>query len=39
MLETKRLLIGQMIVCNGCSYGATQKDRPEVPVEWLNDEW
>ena len=39
MLETKRLVIGQMIVCNGCCCGATQKDRPEVPVEWLKDEW
>jgi hypothetical protein len=39
MLETKRLVIGQMIVCNGCCSGATQKDRPEVPVEWLKDEW
>jgi hypothetical protein len=39
MLETKRLVIGQMIVCHGCCCGATQKDRPEVPVEWLKDEW
>jgi hypothetical protein len=29
MLETKRLVIGQMIVCHGCCCGATQKDRPE----------
>ena len=39
MLETKRRVIGQVIVCQGCCYGATQKDRPEVPVEWLKDEW
>jgi len=39
MLETKRLVIGQMIVCNGCCCGATQKDLPEAPVEWLKDEW
>jgi predicted metal-binding protein len=39
MLETKRLVIGQMIVCHGCCCGATQKNRPEVPVEWLKDEW
>jgi len=39
MLETKRLVIGQMIVCHGCCCGATQKDRPEVPVEWLKDDW
>jgi cobaltochelatase CobN len=39
MLETKRRVIGQMIVCQGCCCGATQKDRPEVPVDWLKDEW
>jgi cobaltochelatase CobN len=39
MLETKRKVIGQLIVCQGCCCGATQKGRPEVPVEWLKDEW
>ncbi|HEY4048967.1 MAG TPA: (2Fe-2S) ferredoxin domain-containing protein [Acidobacteriaceae bacterium] len=39
MLETKRRVIGQLIVCQGCCCGATSKDRPEVPAEWLKDEW
>jgi hypothetical protein len=39
MLETKRRVIGQLIVCQGCCCGATQKDRPAVPAEWLKDEW
>jgi hypothetical protein len=39
MLETKRRVIGQMIVCQGCCCGATHKDRPAVPAEWLKDEW
>jgi cobaltochelatase CobN len=39
MLETKRRVIAQLIVCQGCCCGATQKDRPEVPVDWLKDEW
>lgn len=39
MLETKRRVIGQMIVCQGCCCGATHKDRPQVPVEWLKEEW
>ena len=39
VLETKRRVIGQMIVCQGCCCGATHKDRPEVPAEWLRDEW
>jgi cobaltochelatase CobN len=37
--ETKRRVIGQMIVCQGCCCGATHKDRPAVPVEWLKEEW
>jgi hypothetical protein len=39
MLETKRLVIGQMIVCQGCCCGAVGKGRPEVPVDWLKAEW
>ena len=39
MLETKRRVIGQLIVCKGCCCGATEKGRPQVPVEWLKDEW
>jgi cobaltochelatase CobN len=39
MLETKRRVIGQLIVCQGCCCGATAKDRPSVPVEWLKAEW
>ena len=39
MLETKRRVIGQMIICQGCCCGATQKDRPAVPADWLKDEW
>ncbi len=39
MLETKRGVIGQMIVCQGCCCGATHKDRPAVPAIWLKDEW
>src|ERR1700751_3304936 len=39
MLETKRRVIGQVIVCKGCCCGATQKDRSEVPADWLKEEW
>ena len=39
MLETKRRVIAQMIVCRGCCCGATNKGRPEVPAEWLKEEW
>ena len=39
MLDTRRRVIGQLIVCQGCCCGATQKNRPNVPVEWMKDEW
>jgi hypothetical protein len=39
MLETKRRVIGQMIVCQGCCCGATHQDRPAVPADWLKVEW
>jgi hypothetical protein len=39
MLETKRTVIGQMIVCQGCCCGATHKGRPAVPADWLKEEW
>lgn len=38
-METKRRVIGQMIVCLGCCCGATEKGRPEVPADWLREEW
>jgi hypothetical protein len=34
MLETKRRVIGHLIVCQGCCCRETGKDRPAV-VEWL----
>jgi cobaltochelatase CobN len=39
MLETKRRVIGQLIVCQGCCCGATDKDRPAVPSESVKEEW
>ena len=39
MLETKRRVIGQLMVCQGCCCGATHKQRPEVPADWLREEW
>src|SRR6201998_712600 len=39
MLETKRRVIGQMIVCQGCCVVATHKYRPAVPADWMKEEW
>jgi cobaltochelatase CobN len=38
-LQTKRKVIGQMTVCSGCCCGAVHRGKPEVPVEWLKNEW
>jgi hypothetical protein len=38
-LSTKRPMLGQISVCNGCCCGQTDKGHPEVPTEWLKREW
>jgi cobaltochelatase CobN len=39
LLKTKRIVVGQITVCRGCCCGNTERDLPEVPVEWLKNEW
>lgn len=39
MLTTKRKVIAQVLVCIGCCCGQVDRGRPEVPAEWLKDEW
>ena len=38
-LTTKRVVVGQVSVCFGCCCGDVTRDKPEVPVEWLKQEW
>ena len=38
-LKTKRLVLGQVVVCSGCCCGAVARGKPEVPVDWLKQEW
>jgi hypothetical protein len=38
-IETKRLVIGQVTICRGCCCGNSERGLPEVPVEWLKNEW
>jgi hypothetical protein len=38
-LTTKRLVLGQVAVCQGCCCGNTANGRPAVPAEWLKTEW
>ena len=38
-LKTKRLVVGQLTICQGCCCGNTERGLPQVPVEWLKSEW
>jgi hypothetical protein len=38
-LKTKRLVVGQLTICQGCCCGNTERGLPEVSVEWLKSEW
>ena len=38
-LNTKRLVIGQVLVCRGCCCGETNRGKPEVPVQWIKEQW
>ena len=39
MLTTKRKVIAQVFVCQGCCCGQVERGRPAVPTEWLKLEW
>lgn len=38
-IAPKRLMLGQMSICDGCCCGKTEKGHPAVPVQWLKQEW
>jgi cobaltochelatase CobN len=38
-LSTKRLFIGHLTICSGCCCGVVSRGKPEVPVEWLKQQW
>ena len=38
-LQTKRQVIGHVVMCSGCCCGKIERGKPEVPVEWLKAEW
>ena len=37
--STIRVVLAQVLVCNGCCCGRVDRGRPEVPVDWLKAEW
>lgn len=38
-LLTKRTILAHISICRGCCCGAVEKGKPEVPVDWMKDEW
>jgi cobaltochelatase CobN len=38
-LQTKRQVIGHVVMCSGCCCGKVERGKPEVPIEWLKKEW
>jgi cobaltochelatase CobN len=38
-LRSKRQVVGNVTICSGCCCGNVQRHKPEVPVDWLKEEW
>jgi hypothetical protein len=38
-LCTKRSVIGHVLLCRGCCCGETNRGKPEVPVQWIKEQW
>ena len=38
-LSTKRTVLAQLSVCLGCCCGNVNRGKPEVPLDWLKQEW
>lgn len=38
-LTTKRMALAQLVFCQGCCCGRTDRGRPELPVEQLKEIW
>jgi cobaltochelatase CobN len=38
-LQTKRQVIGHVVICSGCCCGKVERGKPEVPIEWIKKEW
>ncbi|MNW34500.1 (2Fe-2S) ferredoxin domain-containing protein [Paenibacillus massiliensis] len=38
-VTTKRRVLGQVMVCNGCCCGRTEKGKPGIPMDRLKSRW
>lgn len=38
-VQTRRMLMAHLTLCRGCCCGQAAKGRPDVPVDWMKEEW
>lgn len=38
-ITPKRLMLGQISICDGCCCGKAEKGHPAIPIQWLKQEW
>lgn len=38
-VATKRRVLGQVMICNGCCCGRTEKGKPGIPLDRLKSRW
>ncbi len=38
-IQTKRVRVAYVSLCRGCCCGSVEKGHPEVPVEWMKEQW
>ncbi len=38
-IETKRQVLAQIFICNGCCCGRTEKGHPEIPLDYIKAEF
>ncbi len=38
-LQTSRIRVAYVSLCRGCCCGAVQKGHPDVPVDWMKEQW
>jgi cobaltochelatase CobN len=38
-MRPKRQIVGHVTICSGCCCGHVERNKPDVPVDWLKDQW
>lgn len=38
-IQTARMVVAQVLICQGCCCGRTDRGRPPVPFDWIKQQW